>query len=147
MNSIGRRLLTRITERVFVFTLLWIGFILAISFMETPLKFQAPSLTLPVALEIGYRVFHALNAIEIGLVTVIAAITVLANWSRRLRLLLLTHRSNTCNTDRPALHRAGHPHPCYHSWHRGPGAVLSPYLCHLEGYQAAAPVLLDPPAT
>ncbi len=81
------RLLTRIMERVFVFTLLWIGFILAISFMETPLKFQAPSLTLPVALEIGHRVFHALNAVEIGLATVITAITLLANWSRPIHLL------------------------------------------------------------
>ena len=75
----------RIWERVFVFTLLWIGFILAISFMETPLKFQAPSLTLPVALEIGYLVFHTLNGIEIGLALVISAITFLAEWSRRIR--------------------------------------------------------------
>lgn len=89
MKSIGKRILKRFAERVFVFTLLWIGFILAISFMETPLKFQAPSLTLPVALEIGHLVFHALNATEIGLITVIAAITQLANWSRRLLLLTL----------------------------------------------------------
>lgn len=89
MKSKGKRILKRIAEPVFVFTLLWIGFILAISFMETPLKFQAPSLTLPVALEIGHLVFHALNATEIGLITVIAAITLLANWSRRLHLLTL----------------------------------------------------------
>lgn len=89
MKSIGKRILIRIADRVFVFTLLWIGFVLAISFMETPLKFQAPSLTLSVALEIGHLVFHALNAIEIGLITVIAAITLLAHWSRRLHLLTL----------------------------------------------------------
>ena len=29
--------------------------------MEAPLEFRVPSLTLPVALEIGYLVFHALN--------------------------------------------------------------------------------------
>jgi hypothetical protein len=50
---------------VFVVTILWIGFVLSISFMEAPLKFYAPSLTLPVALEIGYIVFHALNYVEI----------------------------------------------------------------------------------
>jgi len=89
MNSIGKRLLARVTERVFVFTLLWIGFVCAISFMETPLKFQAPSLTLPVALEIGHLVFHALNAIEIGLATAIIATTLLTDWPRRIRVLTL----------------------------------------------------------
>lgn len=89
MNSLGQRLLARITQRVFVFTLLWIGFVCAISFMETPLKFQAPSLTLPVALEIGHLVFHALNALEIGFASAIAAITLIKDWPRRIRALTL----------------------------------------------------------
>ena len=89
MISLGKRLLARVTERVFVFTLLWIGFVCAISFMETPLKFQAPSLTLPVALEIGHLVFHALNALEIGLATAITATTFLTFWPRRIRVLTL----------------------------------------------------------
>ncbi|MCY3901487.1 MAG: hypothetical protein OXF50_02865 [Caldilineaceae bacterium] len=87
MISLGKRLLARVTERVFVFTLLWIGFVCAISFMETPLKFQAPSLTLPVALEIGHLVFHALNTLEIGLASAITAITLLTSWPRRIRVL------------------------------------------------------------
>ena len=49
----------------FVVTVLWIGFSLAISFMETPLRFQANSITVPIALEIGRLVFHALNFAEI----------------------------------------------------------------------------------
>lgn len=49
---------------IFIITLLWIGFILAISFMEAPLKFRAPSVTLPIGLEIGHLVFHMLNRIE-----------------------------------------------------------------------------------
>lgn len=87
MKSLAHRILTRITQRVFVFTLLWIGFVCAISFMETPLKFQAPSLTLPVALEIGHLVFHALNALEIGFAFAITAITLLNDWPRRIRAL------------------------------------------------------------
>ena len=87
MKSPAHRILTRITQRVFVFTLLWIGFVCAISFMETPLKFQAPSLTLPVALEIGHLVFHALNALEIGFAFAITAITLLNDWPRRIRAL------------------------------------------------------------
>lgn len=55
--------------------------------MATPLKFQAPSLTLPVALEIGHLVFHALNAREIGLATTIIATILLADWPRRIRVL------------------------------------------------------------
>lgn len=45
-------------------TFLWIGFVCAISFMEAPLKFQAPGMTLPVGLEVGRIVFGALNKIE-----------------------------------------------------------------------------------
>ena len=48
----------------FIVTLLWIGFVLALSFLEAPLKFQAPSVTTPIGLEIGHLVFHALNRIE-----------------------------------------------------------------------------------
>ena len=46
---------------------LWLGFVCAISFMEAPLKFQAPNITIPLGLEIGYLVFHTLNKIEIVL--------------------------------------------------------------------------------
>ena len=42
----------------------WFGAVGAISFMEAPLKFGAPNLTRPVALEVGYIVFHALNKVE-----------------------------------------------------------------------------------
>ncbi len=56
----------------FVITLLWIGMLFAISFLEAPLKFQAPSLTLAVGLEIGHLVFHALNKIEIVFAVLLA---------------------------------------------------------------------------
>lgn len=45
-------------------TFLWIGFICAISFMETWLKFRAPGVTLPIGLSIGKLVFRALNKVE-----------------------------------------------------------------------------------
>lgn len=47
-----------------VCSVLWIGFILAISFMEAWLKFKAPSITLPLGLGIGRLVFFVLNKIE-----------------------------------------------------------------------------------
>lgn len=79
-------LLSCLRERIFVFTLLWAGFIFAISFLATPLKFLAPSLTLPVAMEIAYLHFHTFNGIEIGFSLLILTITLLGELSLRARL-------------------------------------------------------------
>lgn len=46
---------------------IWSGLIIGISFMEAPLKFQAPNITLPLGLGIGRLVFSALNKIELGI--------------------------------------------------------------------------------
>lgn len=43
----------------------WLGMVLAISFLEAPLKFRAPGVTVPIGLGIGRLVFRALNGIEI----------------------------------------------------------------------------------
>jgi hypothetical protein len=52
----------------------WLGMVLAISFVEAPLKFRAPGVTLQTGLGIGRRVFRALNIIEVvlGLVVLVA---------------------------------------------------------------------------
>ena len=57
---------------------IWFGAVAAISFMEAPLKFTAPHITLPLGLEIGYVVFHALNKVEIVL-GVLFLITIIFN--------------------------------------------------------------------
>ena len=54
----------RFSSYDFVATILWIGFVLAISFMEAPLRFQAEAITIPIALQVGRLVFHALNFCE-----------------------------------------------------------------------------------
>lgn len=59
-------------------TFVWLGMVLAISFLEAPLKFRAPNVTRQIGLGIGRLVFRALNIIEVALVIVIAAV-VLAN--------------------------------------------------------------------
>jgi len=46
-------------------TFIWIGFIGAISFMESWLKFRAPGITTELGLGIGQLVFKALNRVEI----------------------------------------------------------------------------------
>ncbi|MFD0887960.1 hypothetical protein ACFQ08_25755 [Streptosporangium algeriense] len=45
-------------------TYVWLGMVLAISFVEAPLKFRAPGVSLAVGLGIGRLVFRALNAAE-----------------------------------------------------------------------------------
>jgi len=51
----------------------WLGMVVAISFIEAPLKFRAPGVTLQVGLGIGRLVFRALNACELALAAVLAA--------------------------------------------------------------------------
>ncbi|WP_406151609.1 hypothetical protein [Streptomyces sp. NBC_01012] len=53
-------------------TFLWVGMVSAISFLEAPLKFRAPGVTIPIGLGIGRKVFRALNHIEIVLASAIA---------------------------------------------------------------------------
>jgi hypothetical protein len=54
----------------------WLGMVLAISFLEAPLKFRAPGVTIPLGLGIGRLVFRALNAVEAALA--LAAIVAVA---------------------------------------------------------------------
>ncbi|MBF6330553.1 hypothetical protein [Nocardia transvalensis] len=51
--------------------MLWLGMVLAISFLEAPLKFRAPGITLALGLGIGRLVFRALNTVESALAAVL----------------------------------------------------------------------------
>ncbi|MEM9001741.1 MAG: hypothetical protein AAGB24_15885 [Bacteroidota bacterium] len=50
---------------IIIITFIWVGMVFGISFVEAPLKFRAPNITLPLGLGIGKIVFGALNKIEI----------------------------------------------------------------------------------
>jgi hypothetical protein len=52
-------------------TWLWLGMVLAISFLEAPLKFRAPGVDLRTGLAIGRLVFRALNGVELLAVVVV----------------------------------------------------------------------------
>ncbi|MFF7794480.1 hypothetical protein [Streptomyces sp. NPDC007991] len=51
----------------------WLGMVLGISFLEAPLKFRAPGVTVPLGLGIGRLVFRALNIVESVLAVVVVA--------------------------------------------------------------------------
>ena len=51
----------------------WLGSVVAISFIEAPLKFRAPGVTLQIGLGIGRLVFRALNGLEVVLAAAVVA--------------------------------------------------------------------------
>lgn len=55
----------------------WLGMVLAISFLEAPLKFRAPGVTIALGLGIGRLVFRALNACEIALAVLVVVALVI----------------------------------------------------------------------
>jgi hypothetical protein len=55
----------------------WLGMVLAISFLEAPLKFRAPGVTIALGLGIGRLVFRALNACEIVLAVLVVVALVI----------------------------------------------------------------------
>lgn len=56
---------------------IWLGMVLAISFLEAPLKFRAPGVSIQIGLGIGRLVFRALNACEVALAAVAMGAVVL----------------------------------------------------------------------
>ena len=47
-----------------VLAAVWLGLLAGVSFLATPVKFTAPGLTLPLALEVGRVTFALLNKVE-----------------------------------------------------------------------------------
>jgi hypothetical protein len=54
--------------------MLWAGVLIGVSFLAAPAKFDAPGLSLPMAMEIGRREFGTLNLAEIALAVVALAL-------------------------------------------------------------------------
>lgn len=79
--------------------LLWTGLLLGVSFLATPVKFMAPSLTLPVALDVGRQTFMALNWLELLLSALLVPLVLL---SRRRALVLPALAASRRPESRPA---------------------------------------------
>ena len=67
----------------------WLGMVLGISFLEAPLKFRAPGVTLPIGLGIGRLVFRALNLVEAALLLVAIVAAALGDASGTAWVLLV----------------------------------------------------------
>ncbi len=68
-------------------TLIWLGMVLAISFLEAPLKFHAEGLELRVGLAIGRIVFRALNIAEVVWAVLVAVCLTIARPSSPLIMI------------------------------------------------------------
>lgn len=68
--------MTTMTALITAVGFTWIGMVLAMSFLEAPLRFRAPGVTLAIGLGIGRLVFRALNAVE-GLFAIVVVLTAL----------------------------------------------------------------------
>ena len=75
----------RIFQYSFVVTILWLGFVTAISFIETPTRFAVEEVPRENILAIGNRVFHALNTSEILFAGFTLVGLVTGNWTRNCR--------------------------------------------------------------
>lgn len=65
----------------------WTGMVLGVPFLATSAKFLAPSLSLPVALDVGRHTFEIFLGIEVALALLVAALLVLYRPGRLLDVL------------------------------------------------------------
>lgn len=73
-----------------VVPIFWLGMVVAISFVEAPLEFRAPGVTLAIGLGIGRKVFAALNVIEVVLAVVLSIAWLYADVDGWLLLVLVS---------------------------------------------------------
>ncbi|WP_420572854.1 hypothetical protein [Kordia sp.] len=71
----------------YIFTLIWVGMVLAISFMEAPLKFQSELVDTRVGVSIGRIIFTVLNRIEITFLVIFTILTLVSRNFKRNYLL------------------------------------------------------------
>jgi hypothetical protein len=81
-------------NRKLIFTivlLIWAGMLAGISFLEAPVKFTAPSLTLRIGLDVGRQVFGVFNKVEMFFGTILLFFLIDASQPRSAKVLgLLT---------------------------------------------------------
>ncbi|CCW35651.1 Domain of unknown function (DUF4149) [Chthonomonas calidirosea] len=74
---------------VVLLAIYWAGMLVGVSFLATLAKFQAPSLTMPVALDVGRATFHLFNRVEWGCALALLVLVFLTGKRLRFRLPLV----------------------------------------------------------
>jgi len=69
--------------------LIWLGMLIGVSFLATPVKFIVQDLSLPVALQVGQATFDLFARVEWGLAAALVATSGLAWRQRPLTLVLV----------------------------------------------------------
>lgn len=69
--------------------LLWAGVSLGVAFLATPAKFLAPTLSLPVALDVGSHTFKVYNGIELALLAVVVIVSAWSDAATRWKALVV----------------------------------------------------------
>jgi len=80
---------TRAVHALNALALVWAGMLVGVSFLATPAKFLAPSLTLPVALDVGRQTFGLFSIVEILGALALLAVTILSRPGRLILLFVL----------------------------------------------------------
>lgn len=62
---------------------LWVGITVGVSMLATPVRFTAPTITRPIALDVGRVVFAALNKTELAALVVLLVIVRVAGLARQ----------------------------------------------------------------
>lgn len=71
----------------YIITLIWVGMVLAISFMEAPLKFQSELVDTRVGVSIGRIIFTMLNRVEVIFLVIYTILTLVSGNFKRSYLL------------------------------------------------------------
>jgi len=70
--------------------LLWAGVSIGVAFLATPAKFLAPSLSLPVALDVGRQTFRVTNRLELAFCVLVVGLSLAAAHRGRWALAFAT---------------------------------------------------------
>jgi hypothetical protein len=140
-----RRTLRRVRQNVL---LLWAGIAIGVAFLATPAKFLAPSLSLPIALDVGRATFAVYNRAELGLLALVLLIGAASRAPRRWYLALSVPGGIAvvqavwlipALDDRVRVILAGGPHPANSSLHAGYIAAELAKIAALIGFGLCAP--------
>ena len=84
------------TLSILIISALWIGTVVGVSLIATPVKFRAPSLTRPVALEVGKVTFTLFTRIEWAVFLLLALPILLCGQELLMLIVLLSLLAIVC---------------------------------------------------